>query len=1064
VQPSPTNLTELSSLRALIQEQIARAGKTLIWFADQFARTGAIPLNIWRRLDRPFGREVQTLGLAFDVWHAMLRADRTLRLPESQMAERLREAARRVHDRLVTSTDVAPLERPEAYGRRVASDEIFGTFNAVSAAAVLRAEVYPERFQATPSYLAGHVLVAELSIAREVANTHKLRGIGERFPRLAVVSQGVHSLMLYVEHLEKRATLFTNIQEEILAVERLTKVVEDCAPGTAPEVAQLWNGHLRIAMARLASLCNDCGSLLLATKTFFEKWRDCLEERAHSAEPVTLAHLSRTLTDALARARDDGFARHVSDRGDRQRAAFERTVTFCHGFAGQYEAVHGALAAVLTISPGENCLALIRHLLALKRGLEALEQTSLGGTAAGEYPSIRDAARFQFARMLVTQFSDDSGELCSLRDLTRPETRNRLRQNLRMLNVTYHLEVDEAAKAGDDDDPARYACKLVRALGDSALGQNVLQWWQNHAKCYASPPLEVFKGPTKDFPNPRDNWILLRHRSFEAIAALREALYGTPSLSTLADALATAAAEERRIGAAIRLLVRKLTDWCWLQGQQLLAAGRAGPSQAADAHELAAALWVADRIGEPWDETLEAEAAGVIRKLQWPDGSFGPSAPLYQNRGFTFYLPSASAIAVMARFATGGTRAPRTPHLQRRLHRWAPVLVRGAQFLSESMVGYDPLAPDVEAKRDLAGWHSDRHPETERIDCLTTTEAVTALCRLDDALKWLLNLEAVSEFQVEWPDPKWSSALATDTEKAEAQLLLTVARLRGWHRANSELYTVSPQLDSRYADYQDAVEHHAFVLFGPPGTGKTYFQKILAGELGWPLVTLTIGDFLRDGEDKVGRRAVEVFQRLSFLSNVCIVFDEFDEMIPARGERGERSWPSPPLLTAAMLPLLATLRTEAKRNSCLVTFTTNYIENIDQAAIRGGRVDETILLMYPDYCSRLLLGLIAQAESKTAPCAWKRLVDAAVNSALCTQPDVVNYMGRVRDRGGAKDLKLPQTAIDWNYYGDLREVNQPLRDRLEELWRSIGTPKVRKRWLGNHPGWTHLGEVLGNER
>ena len=129
------------------------------------------------------------------------------------------------------------------------------------------------------------------------------------------------------------------------------------------------------------------------------------------------------------------------------------------------------------------------------------------------------------------------------------------------------------------------------------------------------------------------------------------------------------------------------------------------------------------------------------------------------------------------------------------------------------------------------------------------------------------------------------------------------------------------------------------MFYGPPGTGKTYAQQIIAGELGWPLVTLTIGDFLHDGEDKVGRRAGDIFRRLSYLSNVCIVFDEFDEMVTVRSRKGEQGWAGFPLLTAAMLPLLSELRDQARTQSCAVSFTTNYIENIDQAATRGGRVD-----------------------------------------------------------------------------------------------------------------------------
>src|SRR5207249_5929677 len=99
-------------------------------------------------------------------------------------------------------------------------------FNALSAASVLRSEVFPDRPPSTPSYLAGHILVSELKVARNQARTHGITGTRERSPRLAVISQGVHSLMLYVEHLRKRALLFQNLAAEIEGLEKLDLVIE----------------------------------------------------------------------------------------------------------------------------------------------------------------------------------------------------------------------------------------------------------------------------------------------------------------------------------------------------------------------------------------------------------------------------------------------------------------------------------------------------------------------------------------------------------------------------------------------------------------------------------------------------------------------------------------------------------------------------------------------------------------------------------------------------------------------------------------------------------------------
>jgi AAA+ superfamily predicted ATPase len=79
------------------------------------------------------------------------------------------------------------------------------------------------------------------------------------------------------------------------------------------------------------------------------------------------------------------------------------------------------------------------------------------------------------------------------------------------------------------------------------------------------------------------------------------------------------------------------------------------------------------------------------------------------------------------------------------------------------------------------------------------------------------------------------------------------------------------------------VTRRSLLFYGPPGTGKTYFQRLIAGELKWPLTFLTSGDFLTEGEDKVAARTVKVFDQLKYISNACIVFDEFDEIVVRRG-------------------------------------------------------------------------------------------------------------------------------------------------------------------------------------
>jgi hypothetical protein len=401
------------------------------------------------------------------------------------------------------------------------------------------------------------------------------------------------------------------------------------------------------------------------------------------------------------------------------------------------------------------------------------------------------------------------------------------------------------------------------------------------------------------------------------------------------------------------------------------------------------------------------------------------------------------------------------------------------------------------------GWHSDRHPETDRIDCYATTEAVAALCRLDDALKWIVNLEATDGLRISWPEAALRSALPTDCQcevgernPRKRSQIVTVTDFVQNQRRKAALYTSPDERNSREWDsLGEGASTHVFMLYGPPGTGKTHFLSLAAGELGWPILTLTIADFLFEGEDRVARRADDLFKRLSFLSSVGIVFDEFDDMVARREAYEPGVSPGFRPLTAAMLPLLADLSDHARRDACLVACTTNFIENIDGAAKRVGRVDKKLLVVYPDYYFRLLLGMVTVMEALTRnssavsieprevgvsnaaeltegltttgrDCIQTLKVVAAA-TALCTFPDIKNFTQNVVERGLSSrwtipaDVlwsKAPLPALSADYYS-LKSVGVPdgeIRQSINEMRASIGGEATLREWLTKHPEWERV--------
>jgi len=144
------------------------------------------------------------------------------------------------------------------------------------------------------------------------------------------------------------------------------------------------------------------------------------------------------------------------------------------------------------------------------------------------------------------------------------------------------------------------------------------------------------------------------------------------------------------------------------------------------------------------------------------------------------------------------------------------------------------------------------------------------------------------------------------------------------------------------------------LLFGPPGTTKTTIVKAMAQGMGWPLVTLSPGTFIRDGLEHVERRAIEVFALLRDLSGVVVLFDECDELFRTReragdSENNDQTRSISAFMTASMLPKLQDLR---DHGHVFFVIATNYFGQIDSAVKRLGRIDRMVGVGWPDKAQR----------------------------------------------------------------------------------------------------------------
>lgn len=149
------------------------------------------------------------------------------------------------------------------------------------------------------------------------------------------------------------------------------------------------------------------------------------------------------------------------------------------------------------------------------------------------------------------------------------------------------------------------------------------------------------------------------------------------------------------------------------------------------------------------------------------------------------------------------------------------------------------------------------------------------------------------------------------------------------------------------------------LLFGPPGTSKTYLARAIAEYLGWPLVVVTPSEFLGKGLEQVHAQVDEVFRDLMDLRQVVVFFDEMDALAQTReGEDSAEDGKRPlnrllrsltrtgkgsgdldvtrQLLTTSMLPKLANLW---DRKRVIFLMATNHKQQLDPAITRPNRFD-----------------------------------------------------------------------------------------------------------------------------
>ena len=190
---------------------------------------------------------------------------------------------------------------------------------------------------------------------------------------------------------------------------------------------------------------------------------------------------------------------------------------------------------------------------------------------------------------------------------------------------------------------------------------------------------------------------------------------------------------------------------------------------------------------------------------------------------------------------------------------------------------------------------------------------------------------AIREVFVEVPDVKWEDV--GGLEEIKDALKETVE----WPLKYADLFKKA-----------DTRPPKGIILYGRPGTGKTYLAKALASESGVNFISVKGPQLLSRyiGESEKGVR--ELF-RMAKQASPCILFlDEIDSLTPRRSSDGSGSG----VIERVIGQFLTEMDGIEDLKGVIVLAATNRLDLIDPALLRSGRFDLIFELPLPDSGTR----------------------------------------------------------------------------------------------------------------
>ncbi|WP_030781663.1 ATP-binding protein [Streptomyces sp. NRRL S-920] len=267
-------------------------------------------------------------------------------------------------------------------------------------------------------------------------------------------------------------------------------------------------------------------------------------------------------------------------------------------------------------------------------------------------------------------------------------------------------------------------------------------------------------------------------------------------------------------------------------------------------------------------------------------------------------------------------------------------------------------------------------------------------------------------------DPEGAAAWDVDTPGT-----IRLADVGGMHEVKERLEAafLAPMRNPELRKLYGKSLRGGLLLYGPPGCGKTFIARAIAGELGAGFLSVSVNDVLDMWIGNSERNMHEIFQTARRQAPCVIFLDELD----ALGAKRSRTQHSGMRNTVNQLLTELDGIDSAANEGVFVLAATNAPWDVDIALRRPGRLDRTLLVLPPDAPAResilryhlqerpvenVDLGKLVKATDGLSGADLAHLCEAAAESALLesARTGTVRMIG-MRDLLNAAKQTVPST-------------------------------------------------------